>query len=237
MFRTLGRSHDSVGPVPTLIPAARPTPIIYVVDDDVSVMEALKALFSSLGWRSEVFISAKAFLSHRRDTSPGCLILDLKLPDINGLDLQMHIAADQLLMPVIFITAYGDIPRAVLAMKAGAHEFLTKPFDDECLLKAVQQAVARSSAALEQEAEVRLLKIRHASLSQREREVMTLITRGFPNKQVGARLGISEITVKAHRGKMMKKMGALSLPHLVKMAATLGFDSATSRIDRPTNSV
>jgi FixJ family two-component response regulator len=202
-------------------PAVRSAPVVYVVDDDISVREALEALFSSAGWRTELFSSAKAFLSHHRDTGPSCLVLDLSLPDIYGLDLQMRISADTALMPVVVITAYGDVPQAVRAMKAGAHEFLIKPLDDECLLNAVRQAIERSRAALNEEAENRLLRARLASLSRREREVMSLITRGLLNKQVGAELGISEITVKAHRGRVMRKMQARSLVDLVNMGAKL----------------
>ena len=225
------------GPIalpPNIMSAAHSTPVIYVIDDDISVREALAALFSSMGWQSETFASAKAFLSHRRDVGPGCLVLDLNLPDINGLDLQMHIAGDQALMPVVIITAYGDVRCVVQAMKAGACEFLTKPLNNECLLNAVRMAIEHSRKAFGEEAEMRLLRARLASLSQREREVMSLITRGLLNKQVGGELGISEITVKAHRGKMMRKMGAVSLPHLVTMAARLNLEpSPTSTGKQP----
>lgn len=197
-------------------------PIVYVVDDDVSVREALGSLFSSVGLRSETFDTAQAFLSRSRDACPGCLVLDVCLPDISGLDVHSHIAADQFAMPVIFITAYADVPMTVRAMKAGAREFFTKPLDDQHLLDAVRGAIAQSMSALDREESIRTLRECYASLSRRELQVMALVTSGLLNKQVGAELGISEITVKAHRGNVMRKMGAASLADLVRIAARLG---------------
>ncbi len=198
-----------------------PTPIVFVVDDDISVRESLELLIRQEGWRPETFASAEAFLARPQVPVPSCLVLDVTLPDLNGLDLQRRIAADRVEMPIIFITGYGDVPMTVRAMKAGAVEFLTKPFGDEVLLAAIRDAIVRSAVALEAEADMRVLRNRHASLSPREREVMALVVSGLLNKQVGGELGISEITVKAHRGRMMQKMQAASLADLVGMAAKL----------------
>ena len=192
-----------------------------MVDDDVSVRESLELLIGSAGWKPETFASARAFLSRPKPDVPSCLVLDVSLPDLNGLDLQNRVAADRADMPIIFITGYGDVPMTVRAMKAGAVEFLTKPFDDEVLLTAIRGAIERSRAALDREAELSALRERQESLTPREREVMVLVVSGKLNKQVGAELGISEITVKAHRGHMMRKMKADSLPDLVTMAAKL----------------
>jgi FixJ family two-component response regulator len=197
------------------------SPIVFVVDDDISVRESLELLIRTAGWQPEIFESAQEFLSRPHVLVPSCLVLDVTLPGLNGLDLQKRVAVDRTDMPIIFITAYGDVPMTVQAMKAGAVEFLTKPFDDNVLLTAIEQALNRSRAALEHKAETRGLCDRYASLSRREREVMALVVRGLLNKQVGFELGISEITVKAHRGKVMQKMNARSFAELVNMAARL----------------
>ena|SRR5215204_719626 len=198
----------------------RDMPTVFVVDDDVSVRESLELLIGFAGWRPETFASAQEFLARPRTLTPSCLVLDVSLPDLNGLDLQ-KLVADRTDMPVIFITGYGDIPTTVRAMKAGAVEFLTKPFDDEVLLGAIRHAVERSRAALGNEAELQALRGRYASLTSREQQVMALVVSGLLNKQVGLRLGISEITVKAHRGRVMQKMKADSLADLVKTAERL----------------
>jgi FixJ family two-component response regulator len=201
--------------------------IVYVVDDDISVRDSLQLLIKSAGWTAEIFESAQDFLSHPRAALPSCLVLDVSLPGLNGLELQEQLAA-RTDMPIIFISGYGDVPMTVRAMKAGAIEFLTKPFKDDVLVDAIRQAIERSRAALRQESELRGLRECYASLTQREREVMALVVAGLLNKQVGGELGISEITVKAHRGQVMRKMKADSLPDLVTMAARLGLSAAKS---------
>jgi FixJ family two-component response regulator len=197
-------------------------PLVFVVDDDVSVRESLELLIRSAGWLPEMFETAQQFLARPRPIVPNCLILDVNLPDLNGLDLQKLISVERTEMPIIFVTGYGDVPMTVKAMKAGAVEFLTKPFNDEAMLTAVGLALDRSRTALVLETEMEALRGRHASLSRREREVMALVVTGLLNKQVAHELGISEITVKAHRGKVMEKMQAASFADLVNIAGRLG---------------
>jgi FixJ family two-component response regulator len=196
-------------------------PIIFVVDDDISVRESLEALIGWAGWKAETFESAQDFLARPPIAVPCCLVLDVSLPGLSGLELQKLIAEERLDMPIIFITGHGDIPMSVQAMKAGAVEFLTKPIDDEALLVAIRHALERSRTALEDEAEIKKLHDRYESLTPREQEVMLLVVSGLLNKQVGAKLGISEITVKGHRGKIMQKMEADSLADLVRMSIRL----------------
>jgi FixJ family two-component response regulator len=199
--------------------AASSTPIVFVVHDDASVRDSLEQLASAAGWQVETFPSAVGFLARPRASVPSCLVLDVGLPE-NGLEMQQRVA-DRPEMPIIFITGCGDVRTAVRAMKAGAVEFLTKPLADELVFSAVQHAIERSRCALARRAELEALRLRYASLSCRERDVMALVVCGRLNKQAGAELGITEITVKAHRGKVMRKMGARSLPDLVNMAAKL----------------
>src|SRR5437867_3840608 len=203
------------------------TPIVFVVDDDISVRESLELLIRNAGWQPELLATVQEFLARPRVLAPSCLVLDVSLPGLNGLELQRRIAADRTDMPIIFITGHGDVPMSVQAMKAGAVEFLTKPFGDGVMLGAIRNAIERSRNALGHDAEMRELRDRHASLSRRERQVMALVVTGKLNKQVGGDLGISEITVKAHRGQVMRKMKAGSVADLVKMAGKLSSPPAS----------
>jgi FixJ family two-component response regulator len=196
-------------------------PIVFVVDDDVSVRESLELLIRHEGWRVETFDSGVDFLNRPSALAPSCLVLDISMPGLNGLELQSRVAAERSDMPIIFITGHGNIPMTVQAMKAGAVEFLTKPFSDESLLSAIQNAIERSKSLVRRNTVLQALKSRFACLTSREREVFALVVAGLPNKLVGSELGISEITVKAHRGVVMRKMKAESLPELVNMAVRL----------------
>ena len=216
MSMTQALCHESARP---MLGAA---PTVFVVDDDISVRESLELLIRCEGWEPETFSSAQEFLARPRPLVPSCLVLDFSLPDLTGLELQKRVAGERTEMPIIFITGHGDVPMTVQAMKAGAVEFLTKPFNDEVLLTAIRAALEDSRVALSRKAEMKVLRSRYVSLSQRERQVMALVASGLLNKQVGGELGISEITVKAHRGKVMQKMMAGSLADLVKMATRLG---------------
>ena len=202
-------------------PMATAKPIVFVVDDDFWVRESLETLVRDEGWQPETFSSAQQFLDRPRAVTPSCLVLDISLPGLNGLELQKRVAVERTDMPIIFITGHGDIPMSVGAMKAGAVEFLTKPFNDEVLLTAIRRALEQSRLALAQKAEMQELRDRYASLTPREMQVMALVVSGLLNKQVGGELGISEKTVKAHRGQVMQKMKANSVADLVKMAEKL----------------
>lgn len=202
------------------------SPIVFVVDDDISVRESLELLIKFAGWQPETFSSAEEFLARPRTLTPSCLVLDVSLPDLNGLELQKLVAGDRIDMPIIFITGHGDVPMTVQAMKAGAIEFLMKPFDDEVLLSAIRNAIKRSAAVLDDQAELQTLRDSYESLTPREQEIMRLVVAGMLNKQIGMKLGISEITVKAHRGKVMQKMKVDSLADLVRIAVRLGLAPA-----------
>jgi FixJ family two-component response regulator len=211
-------------------PVSNDVPIVFIVDDDVSVRESLELLVRNEKWKPETFASAQEFLNHPRKLVPSCLVLDVSLPGLNGLELQKQLAVEPINTPIIFITGYGDVPKSVQAMKAGALEFLTKPLDYQALVSAIRNALQRSGVALAQGSEMQELRDRYASLTRREQQVMTLVVSGLLNKQVGGELGISEITVKAHRRQVMQKMKANSLADLVRMASKL-------RAARPTANV
>jgi FixJ family two-component response regulator len=200
-------------------------PTVVVVDDDISIRESLELLIQNEGWQPALFESAQEFLAQLPTVVPSCLILDVNLPDLSGLDIQQRISDKKSSTPIIFITGYGDIPTSVRAMKAGAAEFLTKPLDDEIMIGAIREALLRSQANLQQEGAQRQLQERFALLTKREREVMNLVVKGLMNKQVGFELDISEITVKAHRGKVMEKMQATTFVDLVNMAGKLGIST------------
>ena len=204
-----------------------PDPVVFVVDDDASVRDAVKRLIASVGLRVETFGSAHEFLNHKRPEAPGCLVLDVRLPDLDGLEFQRSLAEANIHIPVIFITGHGDIPMSVRAMKAGAVDFLTKPFRDQDLLDAIQQAIERDRARREEEASKAKLHESFASLTRREREVMAWVVAGRLNKQIASEIGVSEITIKVHRGQVMRKMGANSVADLVRMAGRLGLSLAS----------
>jgi FixJ family two-component response regulator len=210
-------------------PMATAKPIVFIVDDDAWVRESLETLIRDEGWQPETFASAQEFLDRPRASTLSCLVLDISLPGLNGLELQKRVAAERTDLPIIFVTGHGDIPMTVGAMKAGAVEFLTKPFNDEVLLTAIRQALERSRLALAQEAEIQQLRDRYALLTARERDVMALVVSGLLNKQVAGELGITESTVKAHRGQVMQKMKANSVADLVKMTARLHQNAATNQ--------
>jgi FixJ family two-component response regulator len=205
-----------------MLPTTPTLPTVVVVDDDISVRESLELMIQNEGWRAALFESAQEFLTRLPTLVPNCLVLDVNLPDLSGLDIQQRISGEKSSTPIIFITGYGDIPTSVRAMKAGAAEFLTKPIDDQIMLQAIREAVLRSEANLKREGAQRQLQERFASLTKREREVMCLIVKGLMNKQAGFELNISEITVKAHRGRVMEKMRANTFVDLVNMAGRLG---------------
>jgi FixJ family two-component response regulator len=206
------------------------TPIVFIVDDDISVRESMELLIRDENWQPKTFASAQEFLDHPRKRVPSCLVLDLSLPGLSGLELQKQLTVEHIDMPIIFITGHGDVPQSVQAMKAGALEFLTKPLNNDALVTAIRSAIHRSSLALVQNAEMQELQHRFDSLTSRERQVMALVVAGLLNKQVGGELGISEITVKAHRGQVMQKMKANSLADLVRMAGRLGPTGAATSL-------
>lgn len=210
------------------LPTSTAIPVVFIVDDDVSVRESLELLIRNENWKPETFASAQEFLNHTRRLVPSCLVLDVSLPGLNGLELQTRLAFEHIDMPIIFITGYGDVPKTVQAMKAGALEFLTKPINNDALVSAIRNALQRSRLALDRNAELQELRNRYASLTPREQQVMALVVSGLLNKQVGGELGISEITVKAHRAQVMQKMKADSLATLVKLAAKLHTPQASA---------
>jgi FixJ family two-component response regulator len=210
---------------PRLLAMPPTKPTVVVVDDDISVRQSLELLIQDEGWQPALFESAQEFLAQLPTVVPSCLILDVNLPDLSGLDIQQRICDEKSSTPIIFITGFGDIPTSVRAMKAGAAEFLTKPFDDAILIGAIRDAVLRSQANLKREGVQRQLQERFALLSKREREVMNLVVKGLMNKQVAFELEISEITVKAHRGRVMEKMRAITFVDLVNMAGRLGIST------------
>jgi FixJ family two-component response regulator len=216
------RLIETVDRLPRLLAVPPTSPTVVVVDDDISVRESLELLIQNEGWEPALFESAQQFLAQLSTVVPSCLILDVNLPDLSGLDIQQRISDEKFSTPIIFITGYGDIPTSVRAMKAGAAEFLTKPLDDAVLVQAIRDAVLRSQANLKRDGAQRQIQERFALLTKREREVMSLVVRGLMNKQVGFELGISEVTVKAHRGKVMEKMRATTFVDLVNMAGKLG---------------
>jgi FixJ family two-component response regulator len=220
------RLMDVINRLPKVLAMPPSMPMVVVVDDDISVRESLELLIQNEGWQAALFESAEEFLARLPTVIPSCLILDVNLPDLSGLDIQQRISDDRSSTPIIFITGYGDIPTSVRAMKAGAAEFLTKPLNDELLINAIRDAVHRSQASLKRDGVQRQLQERLGSLSKREREVMDLVVKGLMNKQVGFELGISEITVKAHRGRVMEKMHATTFVDLVNMAGKLGISTA-----------
>jgi FixJ family two-component response regulator len=207
--------------------SAQATPVVFVVDDDISVREALEAMIRFAGYGAETYPCAQSFLERSRVMVPNCLVLDVDLPDLSGLDVQNLIAAERTDMPIIFITGYGDVPTTVRAMKAGAVDFLTKPFDDWVMLGAIRHAIERSRVALNEASETRAVQDRYDSLSRREREVMALVVSGLLNKQIAGQLGITEITVKVHRGQVMRKMNVRSLAELINRAARLRLAAAS----------
>jgi FixJ family two-component response regulator len=217
---------SNVSPDLRLFSMARVTPTVFVVDDDLSIRESLESLLTRAGWRAVLFASAEEFLASPRASSPSCLILDMSLPDLNGLELQQRIAVERSEMPIIFITGYGDIPMSVRAMKAGAVEFLTKPYTAAVLLQAIKGALENSRVYLLKQANLQALRDLYEALTRREQEVMGLVVRGQLNKQIAGQLGICEITVKQHRARVMHKMRARSLPELVNIAARLGLETA-----------